>query len=275
MAEQIEATPEVSQVGTTQADLGQGGAPPQSTLGADKAEYFFEAQFDGDKEPTRWKSKEELARYLREGTLRHADYTKKRQADSEAKKAFDKQKTDYEQQMKDFMGLKTRYDQIDQFLRQRPDVQERIVREMRGTSPPAQKNEIEEKVMKEVQAIKEELERRDREKQNEEYRNRVFEKMGSKYQDFNKDEIMELMQEVEGFQSLPPENAMESFAELLYHARKGRQNPAQIEERIVNNLQKKAQATTPMPGGLNGRGTKGVIEGSIDDVHAQLKRGLR
>lgn len=271
MSDEIKA-PEATGLPTTPANLGQGSTPPAMQ---DKADHFFEHQFDGDKEPTRWKTKEELAKYLREGTLRHRDYTKKTQSHSEERKAFEKQKSDYDSQMRDFMGLKTRYDQIDQFLRQRPDVQERIVREMRGTSPPAKTDETESKVMKEVQAIKAELERRDREKQNEEYRSKVFEKMGSKYQDFNKDEIMELMQEVEGFQSLPPENAMESFAELLYHAKKGRQNPAQIEERIVNNLQKKAQSTTPMPGGLNGRGAKGNFEGSIDDVAAQLKRSMR
>ena len=271
MSDQLNA-PELPQVETTQADLGQGGASPVM----DKAqEHFFEHQFDGDKEPTRWKSKEELAKYLREGTLRHRDYTKKTQSHSEERKAFEKQRMSYDEQMKDFMGLRTRYDGIDQFLRQRPDVYQRIVQEMRGTRPPQQTNESESKVMKELEALKQQIEQKERERTNEQYRNQVFEKMGSKYQDFNKDEIMELMSEVEGFQSLPPENAMESFAELLYHARKGRQNPAQIEDRIVNNLQRKAQSTTPMPGGLNGKGQKGDYEGSIDQVAAKLKRSLR
>lgn len=280
MADEVKApdVAPVSQIETTPAQYGQGETPPVTEQ--DKADYFFEQQFDGDKEPTRFRSKDELAKYLREGTLRHRDYTKKTQSHAEERKAFEKQRTDFEQQMQAFMGTKTTYDQFDQFLRSRPDVKERIVREMKGTSPPSDtlKKQIMEEIQKDISqkyVPREDLERMERERMNEEYRNQVFESLGKRYQDFNKEDIMAAMEEVEGFQSLPPLQAMENFAELLYNARKGRQNPAKIEERIMNNLQKKAQTTTPMPGGLNGKGQKGGYTGSFDDIAAKLKAESR
>ena len=264
IAPEVPVTPDTTQgLGNT--------APSQDTA----EQYFFETQFDGDKEPTRFKSKDELDRFVKTGTMRHKDYFKKYDVFKKDQENFTKQQAEFNTRKQTDEQLMMKYHQMDNFLKQRPDVQQRILKEMSGTSGPTQQNVVESKVMKEVQAIKEELERRDREAQNEQYRSQVFDKMGTKYQDFNKDEIMELMQEVEGFQSLPPEAAMESFAELLYHARKGRQNPADIEQRIVTNLQKKAQSTTPMPGGLNGKGRKGGYTGSFDDIAAQLKTEAR
>ncbi|MFA5262021.1 MAG: hypothetical protein WC450_12430, partial [Candidatus Omnitrophota bacterium] len=230
MSDQIPA-PEVPVTDTTK---GPGEtAPVQDTA----EQYFYETQFDGDKEPTRFKSKDELDRFVKTGTMRHQDYFKKYDAFKKEREDFTKQQTEFNTRKQTDEQLMMKYHQMDNFLKQRPDVYQRILKEMNGTSAP-QANELESKVMKEVEAIKEELDRRDKEAKNEQYRNQVFEKMGTKYQDFNKDEIMELMQEVEGFQSLPPEAAMESFAELLYHARKGRQTPAQIEQRLTTNLQK-------------------------------------
>jgi hypothetical protein len=245
----------------------------------DKAqEHFFEFQFEGDREPTRWKSKDELAKYLKEGTLRHRDYTKKTMSFSDERKSFEKQRADHEQQLKDFMTLKTRYDGFDQFFKQRPDVMKRIVNEMRGGGHQGGQEDIKSEMTKMIEDLKKEMEekesQRQSEYQNEQYRKEIFENMGKKYEDFDQDEILSLMQEVEGFQSLPPKAAMESFADLLYHSSKGRLTPAQIEERMAKRLQKKQSAVAPMPGGGAAPRGNGKFAGSHDEIAAALK-GMR
>ncbi|MDD5065351.1 MAG: hypothetical protein PHQ35_11410 [Phycisphaerae bacterium] len=263
MAE-LEGTPPVT---------GQGNPTPQPAAPVEvKPEYFHEFTFDGDKEPTRWKSKDELNKYLREGTLRHADYTKHRMRDSEERDKFKKDREDFEARANHLMTMKAKYDDIDKFLTQRADVRERIAKEM-GRLP--QNNELEDKFMKELQAIKDEMGRRDQEALNEQYRNEVFDGMGKKYEDFNKDDILAAMKEVEGYQSLPPKAAMEAFADLLYHASKGKMTPAQVEERMALNMQKKQSATKPMPGGATPIKGNGKYTGTMDEIAFALKKDLR
>jgi len=258
------------------APAGQGPQPLGSA--ADKAqEYFFEQQFDGDREPTRWKSKDELAKYLKEGTLRHREYTKKHMEFSEQQKSFEKQRADHETQLKDFMTLRTRYDGFDQFFKQRPDVLKRIVNEMRGQGQGSQED-VRSEMTRMITDLKKEMEdkeaQRQAEYQNEQYRKEIFESMGKKYDDFDQEEILSLMQEVEGFQSLPPKAAMEAFADLLYHSSKGRLTPAQIEEGMAKRLQKKQSAVAPMPGGGAAPRGNGKISGSHNEIAAALK-GMR
>jgi len=239
-------------------------------------EVFHEVLLDGEKEPLRFKTKDDLDKYIKTGTLRHTQYSKKYDALQKERAEFDKRKADFGRQYQDFTALKTRYDGYDSFLRSRPDVQKRLVEEMRGRPP---QEDLKGELTKMLNEFKTSMERKEAEReaayQNEQYRNEIFESMGKKYDDFDKDEMLSLMREMEGFSSLPPKAAMEAFAELLYHSMKGKLTPAQIEERLARRIQRKQTATPPMPGGGPAPRGNGKFTGTHDEIAAALKASMR
>ena len=256
----------------TQAAPATGTSEPSapianSNVGVESAAPFY--VYSGPKGEEKYSSKDELDKFMREHALRQSDYTRKTQELANYRKQFEQERGKFSEEQKAFLEAKKRYDQWDQTLRSRPDIYQQLER-MAGAPPdPAavfdrSKEYADEKTRELVERL-EALEReREEERTNREMED-TFSRMGEKYQDFNRDSILEWLDTLK-------DGKTEPLIEALYYAAKGRTAPLETEKRITEKLQKK-QSAAIAPG-------KGVAVGgtpkfkSIDEAAQAAMRDL-
>ena len=249
---------------------------PEQTEGQAEPFMRFEAQ---DGEELSFASQEDAIKHFREGTLRHSDYTRKTQEAAEIRKRAEARERELETQMTGFMSTKAKYDKMDEFIRNRPDVARYITDQMRTPSPTAQADTMRgyadsqtQQVRAELKKLQDEIARDKQAKSYEEQKSKIFSNMGKKYQDFSQDEVMKVMKEIEEYNSLPSEVALENLAEMIYYANKGRGVPQQEKNQFI--AEKLQKATVPMGGGIKPNVAKGNIGGDMDEVAHNLKKEL-
>lgn len=221
---------------TSVTDAGQG----EATAPEGQAEPFFSYEHD-DGEVLQWNSPDEVKKYIREGTLRHRDYTKKTQELSEHRKAIEAQRQKFDTEYQNFLQLKTQYDKYDQFLKQNPNIINELKQRMsqpKTELPP----ELQEKLAK-IDEFEKKMQQEQTAKQRQAALEKAHEALSKEYSDYNKDSVAKLMQELE---ETPPGDEQRRYLELLYLASRGRENPAKIERRVAENLANKQRAHTPM-----------------------------
>lgn len=243
----------------------------------DKA--FHQFQFDGDDEPTVFKTQDELNKFIREGALRHSDYTRKTQDLSEQRKSVEERNKQLEQQMTAFMDMKSKYDRIGEFLEKRPDIVRRIESEMRSPNPRDLQQDLRgytdnrtNEVKSEFERLKKDIEEERKSREIEKMRNNVFETLQENFEDFDRESVEKMLQEIEEYQSLPGDQAFRNFAELLHHAKRGRESSSKAEEKAFNSFQRKQSAKKPMPGGAKPQAVPGEFEGDFDAIAAAAKK---
>ena len=236
------ATPDIGQeipdAGQVDVSKGQGLGEPQSEA------PFHQYHFPGEKEPTTFKSKEDLDKFLRDSSMRHSDYTRKTQELSRQRKEFEEKSTGLDQTL----GTYARYKEIDEWLKtdKGQRAMQMIEKEMTQPSNQAQVEEFRSYADQRYSELEERLkgyEDQQKQREQETMRDQIIEKMGSKYDDLDKNVILDRIKQL----SESPEDAsMEDFMELVYWAEKGRGSVAGLEQRMAENQKKKQSVKPPM-----------------------------
>jgi len=227
----------------------------------EQPESFFVYKDDDGNEQT-FKSQDELREYIRSGTLRHADYTKKTQSVAEQRKALEAERQKYDVEYTTFLQQKQEYDKIEKYLKSLPpDVYNRLKQEI-NSQPKQQQQEFKDPRLDKL-LEQQEMEKKQREEQVA--REQAIKSLKNVYQDFNEDEIMK---EVNRLQEIAPGDSVRAFLELVYYARKGKETPAQIERKTAELLERKSRIATPI-GATSSTPSKGLKQFSNLDEAAE------
>lgn len=113
---------------------------PVSVPAASQAsESHFHKWKSDDGEEHVFKSPDELDRFIREGTLRHKDYTKKTQELAEQRKQSEAERKRIEEQLTTASGMESKWKPIDEWLTRTPQgraAYQYITTQMKGNIPP-------------------------------------------------------------------------------------------------------------------------------------------
>lgn len=232
-------------------DIGQGeSSVPDAGQAEEEQQPFFKYQHD-DGEEMVFHDPDELKRHFREGLLRHKDYTKKTQELSQQRKQFEAERQQKEAEWGQYLQMKQQIDKYDQFLKQNPQIAQELKQKMagkqqgQGNVPPELRKELDE-----LKQFKEQREKRDQEMQSREKRRSAQEKahevLSGQYPDYDRKAVEGLVQQLE---QTPPGDEERAYLELLHLAARGRQRPADLEEKVSQRLQKKKSSHSPMPSG--------------------------
>lgn len=249
-------------------DSGQGAPAPVTGQAASQASEPFYS-YKGVKGDEVYSTREELDKAMRENFMRQSDYTRKTQEAANFKKQLEEQRKKFEEEQKTFVQSRQKYDQWDQLLRTRPDVYQQLER-LAGSPPDPSavfdrsKQYADEKtneLMQRLEAIEKEREEERTQRELDE----IFAKKQSEYEDFDKDGVMEMLE-------LLKDGNTEPLVDVLHWARKGRLSPMETEKKVVEKLQKKADAGL-VPG--KSAAPKGKPQfSSIDEAAQAAQRAL-
>lgn len=227
--------PDVGQVAVSE---GQGTGQPELEA------PFHQYHFPGEKEPTTFKSKEDLDKFLRDSSMRHSDYTRKTQELSRQRKEFEEKSVGLDKTL----GSYARYNEIDAWLKTEKGqkAMQMIEKEMTQPSNQAQVEEFRSYADQRYSELEERLksyEQAQAQREQEAMRDSILEKMGSKYDDLDKSVILD---RIKSLSESPDDASMEDFMDLVYWAEKGRASTAQLEQRMTENQKKKQSIKPPM-----------------------------
>lgn len=227
-------------------DTGQGEitAPEEG-----QAEPLYQYHFEDEDEPRIFATKDELDKFFRDHALRHRDYTKKTQSVAEQRKAIERERQKFDTEYQSFLQAKSRIDKYQEFLKQNPHVEKQLAQLMKQPRPQGDPRYDE--LKKELDSFKQERETEKQRQEREQAKEKAFELMSGRYQDFNRKEVEAMLEE---FRETPPGGEAERLIELLYYANKGRKSPAQIEQEVAQRAEREKSAHTPMSPGKAGSG---------------------
>lgn len=205
---------------------------------------YFHSYEDDEGNKTDFKDANELNTYMRQSGLRHADYTRKTQTLAEDRKAYEAEKARQDTDYTSVMEIKKRNDQIEKDLQSLPPEVFARLKEGIKNQPRKQARDPEmDKFMKDYADDKKGRETDKQRQLDNEARERAFTALGKTHEDFNKDEILNMVKSLE---EVPQEDQMRTFMEMLYYSQKGKINPAEMELKMAENLEKKAKTPIPM-----------------------------
>ena len=196
-----------------------------------------------DGQETVFNTPEELSDYMNQGTLRHADYTKKTQGVAEARKLMDQQRKDYEAKERTFNEAYGPVMSKDKFLRDNPAVAQRIAQEMRGTTQQdngALERMLDER-LKPFEEFQSKYDQDQKQRAGAESRDKAYGIVAEKFPDFDRGQVEEAINKL---MEVPEPMLQEALVELVYHAGKGRLTPGEIERKQAMTANK-PKATTP------------------------------
>jgi hypothetical protein len=225
----------------------------QSALSGGQSEPFFEDVLpDGTKKV--YSSKDEFAKEWKNSYLRQSDYTKKTQEIAKTRSQIEAERKKFADEQKAFADAKKRYDDWDKLLKSRPDIYSQLERAATMPADPSvayeRAKEYADGTSKELQdrlaALEERLEREATEKELRSH----MDTLKGKYEDFDEGEVMARLEHLS-------DGDTGKLMEILYWATKGQKSPAQIEQKITDQLRKKSQATLPSSKGAGPAPSKG------------------
>ena len=229
MPEETQVAPDTGTSAPAPAPAGQ--APSQAP------EPFY--TYKGVKGDEVYNTREDMDKAMRDNFLRQSDYTRKTQEVASFKKQIEEERKKFQEEQKAFLTSRQKYDQWDQLLKARPDVYSQL--ERMASAPPdpsAVFDRSKQYADEKTQELMERLETLEKEREEERTRrelDEIFEKKGKEYPDFDRDGVMEMLELLKDGQTEP-------LVDVLHYARKGRMNPVEMEKKVVEKLQKKADA---------------------------------
>jgi len=227
----------MSDVTNTPVESGQGVSAPVEAGQAVQSEPFY--TYKGATGEEVYKSREELDKAMRESFLRQSDYTRKTQEVAKYRKQFDEDRKKFDEDRKTFSQSRSKYDEWDKLLKSRPDIYSQLER-LAGSPPDAgvafdrSKEYADEKTRELAERI-EAMEAQYNEEKNRREMDEVFGRMKEEYPDFDQTSVLEMLETLKDGQTEP-------LIRALYLANKGRANPVEAEKKVVEKLQKKAEA---------------------------------
>ena len=160
---------------------------------------------------------------------------------AEKRKAFESEQKRLQESYDRLNGLEGKWKPIDEFFAKNPQLAQRIMQEYKGKT--AQQVQADPGLKKELDDLRKMIEEKDKKVEQEERRKKIYDWMGSRYQDFDGNHIDKALNDM---LETPEGDEMRSLVELVYWANKGRMSPAQIEGKITENLAKKQSLKPPM-----------------------------
>ena len=226
---------------TGQGDNTPAGAANQAMAetvsGASSEPYFEDVLPDGTKKV--YKSRDELAKEWKSSYLRQSDYTKKTQEIASTRKQIEDERKKFADEQKAFLEGKKRYDDWDRLLKTRPDIYQQLERAATSLPDPSvayeRAREYSDGTTGELSKRLEALEKRLEEDRTKKELESEMSALKEKYPDFDEPEVMARLEYLSDGKTGP-------LLELLHWAVKGQKSPAEIEQKITDNLKKKSQA---------------------------------
>jgi len=214
-------------------DGGQGGAAPEQGT----TEPFHRFAF-GDEEKV-WNSPDELNEYIRQGTLRHQDYTRKTQTLADMRRQVETRQKEFEERERRLKDNESRYKQFNDFLTRRKDVADYIENQMRSPSTDHILEQTRGYADEKTEELKKEMEEFKEWKRQQEalqQRNDAFSQLKQLFPDFDEKTVSE---KLDGIFTAPDGDEIRSLAELAYYAAKGQSSPAEIEQNLSAEIERK------------------------------------
>lgn len=237
-------------------DLGQGGDEGpvdsgQAMQGGEQPQSSFLSYEHDDGEVMEWKSPDEVKKYLREGTLRHGDYTKKTQEVAQQRKQFEQERKQWEAERAAHLQTVSQYMDWDKKLKSNPSLRQAIQQAMRQNQRQGKDvDSLLEERLGPVQQKLQEFEKRQQEeaqrKQEQQEQERAFGLLEKSYEDFDRNAIQKA---VDKLQQTPPGDSMRALYELVHLAEKGRVTPGQLEKQIAERERRNRSTRAPMSSG--------------------------
>ena len=222
-------------------------AVPEGT--AAPAAPFHSFVFDdgqGNREEMSWKDKPEMDNYLRRNHMSNRKYTQGMQGLGDATRKLGEREKTFSQRESELNASKRKYDDFNQFLNEKPEVEKYIMQNMRQ---PTSDNILEQGrgyVDEKTQELEKEMQGfRDWKSQQESQAKRTsaFSQLKELYPDFDEKAVSKDLDNL--FQS-PEGDEIRSLAEVAYFAAKGRTAPAAIEQGLSDDILRK-QNTKSLP----------------------------
>lgn len=259
----------VGQVDTT-PDLGQGGVGPGD--GQVAAEPFFKYGDQSFDKP------ESLEKFIRENEFRRADYTKKTQEHAEKVKSWENERASFYQQVNDF-GEKRKgwekYEQLDKRMKSDPAFARAVMKAVQESSQGGVQGEDLKEMLKnylEETGIPKKLsdfEAAEKRRMAEAERDEQLGELAKKYPDLNREQVLALWDEI-----MAPDKKMGDFLELLHYASRGKNvDPAVIQKKTLEGLEKKKTAGIPTSGGASYSGDGKPKAKNMRELAEKLKAG--
>ena len=224
--------------------------------------FFSYSYLDGKVD--RFDSKEDLERAWRDSHFREADYTRKTQKLSDERKAFDSEREKHQGEMKAFLDTKKRYDDMDAAYRGlSPQAQAQLAQLTQEPVGPndlldrsrEHTNSAVEDIRAELQSFKDERATEQREK----YLNDLMGQMQSRYEDFDQDNALEMLDAL-------GDGNPEPLLEMVYWAMRGKNSGAvQDSSPPIGPAMQKA-ARLPRASGGKPKTDSGRKYASIDEA---------
>lgn len=236
----VDSVDSTEPVGTEEAPVGE-----PTDAGVAEEAPFFEFEHPESKEKLTFKNKGELADHLRHSSMFRSDYEKQVSKVSERAKYLEDQIKRYEQQQQALMESPAM--KYHKFLQERPDVAERLAKELKGSQPKPDLDKVLEEKLKPFQSKIQEYERIEQERREEAQRQKAIARLKERYGDVDEGIFQ---QEINRLRGVPDQDREYALMELLYHANRGRMSPAELERKAAQSATKKRNpsvTSTPTP----------------------------
>lgn len=236
-------------------------ATPEGTT--ESAPFYTYSGEDGEQV---FNTPEELSKYIHDGTLRHADYTRKRQEDSKKSKEVEALRSELEKERKAIGEMRSKYDPIDEYLRtpQGQKVYQELQNRYRGVTHDdvldQSKYVVDERLNEFSSGIKKELEELKQWKQQQELdreKRAAVDALKAEFDDFDEDAVQKYVELLDSKSSLSSEEQTKEFYRLIHKALKADAGMAQLER-------KASQKVKPPP--ISSKGGKKGQEVDLDGL---------
>lgn len=206
------------------------------------APFFEYADPTGKKET--FATRDELTASWRKSKMQEADYTRKTQELAQQRKQHEEALKKFQEDQKAFLENRKRYDTWDEKLKARPDVQQMLMQYLDQPENPNVAyqraegliSEKEKALMERIEALEGRFKETDSRREIEE----AFAVLKDKYPDADEAAIMERLESIS-------DGSVSKLIDQLYWAGKGQFTPAEVEQKVVANLQKKEAARLNAP----------------------------
>ena len=258
------------------ASSGQGTSAPASPgTSGQAAQTYLHSYKDDDGKVYNFRNAEELNRHIREGMLRHKDYTQKTQTLSKQRAEADKRAQELDQRWQLFMQKQSEIEKYDRFLKENPQAYQKLKQEMAQGAGPEQMIQqqlapFEEKLSPLAKEV-EELRQWKQQQEEERSRGQAFSRVKEFYPDFDQAKVVEAMQRL---REAPEGDEMFQFAELVYLAEKARADIGAIERRMASGNNGASRPSPQVSGGASPRGGSEPPAKNIKEAAARAKRSL-
>jgi len=249
--------------GTAQPKSGKtqsfGQRPAQSATPS--GESYFHSYKHDDGEEFHFKTPDDLNKYIRDGTLRHKDYTKKTQETAELRKQIEKEREQSRAETTAAMKAYGQWKDVDDWLRKNPGYVEQIKR-LGGPvnlQAPEQTPKADDPVMKELEDLKKWRQEQEAEAKFQQH----FEAVKSQYEDFDEDAVSELYKALD---EAPEGEETRALLEMLYYASKGK-NGMNTPRPPVTPGARIPQAPPKMPFDANTRDKMAAAKRAMRDAN--------